>query len=282
MSSAPAESAPAPTAAEAASSGSAASSGPVGPGAPTFDPGAPAPGKAECDAFMAVVARATTLRASIHTEAATAPRAEGWAAQSTKIADDAKELQLTSPDLIVENAKLATRMMDLSKDLRALADAAKGGDAAKKTAAHERAIHTSEQVEVITREPVARCAGDTKKLIATSGRLPAESIQRAIRDRLPLAMKCYEAGLARDPKLEGRVLVRLVIGLDGKVTEASSVTADAAKNADVMTPGDAPVPPMPDAKVTACVVEALRGTVFPAPDGGAVTVVYPVTLSRTQ
>jgi hypothetical protein len=231
---------------------------------------------------MDVVARATALRASIHTEAASGAKAEGWAKQCTQLANEAKALDLTNTDLVIESANLATRLSDLAKDLRALADAEKGTDVAKKAAAQKRVIHTSEQVEVIAREPAARCAGDTKKLLATSGRLSPEVIQSKIRERLPLAHKCYEAGLARDPKLEGRVLVRLLIGRDGKVAEASPATADAAKTADVITPGDAPAPPMPDAKVTACVVDVLRQTVFPAPEGGTVTVVYPVTFSRTQ
>lgn len=256
----------------------------VAPQGAAFDPGTgpPPPARSECDTFMDVVARTTLLRASIHRDAPSAVKAAGWAAQCTALSTEAKALPLTHPDLLIENARLATRMSDLAKELEALAKAEKGSDAAKKAAAHKRVLDSSEQVEVITREPAARCAGDTKKLITTSGRLPPEAIQRAIRDRFPLATKCYEAGLARDPKLEGRVLVRLVIGLDGKVTEASPVTGDAAKGADVLTPGDAPVPPMPDAKVTACVVDVLRQTVFPPPDGGTVSVVYPVTFSRNQ
>lgn len=270
------EGAPAATA-DAGPSGSAAPSGPE-PGPSAAGPAAP---KTECAAFMEVVARTTTLRAAIQTEAPTAAKAEGWAAQSAQIAADASALPLANPDLIVENAGLATRLGELTKDLRALATAEKGGDPAKKAAAHRRVLNTSEQVEVLTREPAARCAGDTKKLIATSGRLPASAIQRVLRDRLPLAQRCYEAGLARDPKLTGRVLVRFVIGADGKVTEAGPAGADAARTADVVTPGDAPAPPMPDAKVAACVVDVVRGAAFPAPDGGAVTVVYPFTFSRS-
>jgi hypothetical protein len=263
-----------PTEAEATSA-----SAPAPPMAPTSDPAKPAaPPKEECDAFMDVIARTTILRASIHRDAATAPKAADWAVRSAQIATLATALQLKNPDLLIENAKLATRMSELAAELRGLVQAAAGsGD---KTAAHQRVIKMSEQIEVITREPAARCAGDTRSLIATSGHLRSDAIQAAIRDRLPLAAKCYKEGLARDPKLEGRVLVRLVIGLDGKVIEASPATADAS--ADAQTPGDTPMPPMKDAKVVACVVDVLKKTVFPAPDGGTVTVVYPVTLSRTQ
>lgn len=277
MSAQPADGAPAPTVAASASASTeveALAPGPAQNGA--------SPARAECDAFMDVVARTTALRASIHREAPTAPKAEGWATASAQLSNEARALHLAHPDLVIENANLATRVSDLAKDLRALADAEKGGDPTKKAAAHKRVLQTSEQVEVITREPAARCAGDTKRLIATSGRLPPQAIQGAIRERFPLVAKCYEAGLARDPKLAGRVLVRLVIGPDGKVTDASAVTGDAAKTADVMTPGDAPLPPLQDTKVTACVVDVLRQTVFPAPDGGPVTVVYPVTLTRSQ
>lgn len=257
-----------------------ASSGQAAPApSPEASSSGAAPVRTECEVFLDVVGRTTSLRASIHQETPTAAKADGWASESERIATDATALPLTDPDLLIENAKLTTRLGELTRDLRALAAAERGSDPLKKAASRKRVLNTSEQVEVLTREPAARCGGDPKKLIATSGHLPAEAVQRALRERLATTKKCYEEGLKRDPKLEGRVLVRLVIGLEGKVTEASPATADAAKTADVLTPGDAPVPAMPDAKVTACVVEVLRQATFPKPDGGPVTVVYPVTFS---
>lgn len=268
---------PAPPAAGPPSSSSSATAEPAPPAAPSA--GA-APARNECDAFMDVVARTTTLRAEIHREPSTAVRSEEWATRTAALAGQAKALPLTQEDLVIEAANLATRMGQLAADLRALSAAEKAGHPAKMVAAHKRVLATSEQVEVITREPAARCAGDDmKKLKATAGRLPAGEIQRVIRERFPLAQRCYEDGLKRDPKLAGRVIVRLVIGLDGKVQSADATTPDAAATADVLTPGETGAPMLKDAAVTACVVDALRGSVFPSPDGGFITIVYPINFT---
>ncbi|MEZ4295662.1 MAG: AgmX/PglI C-terminal domain-containing protein [Polyangiaceae bacterium] len=270
----------------------AGSAGGAAPPAPTSDPGTSPDGSSgnvastvakpplpECEPFMDVIARTTTLRAAIHREAKPDRKAAGWAAEAEQLAADTKP-SLSNPDLIIESASLATRMGDLASDLRSLDAAMKATDPSLRVKAHKRVLETSEQVEVLTREPAARCGGDTHKLLATSGRLPASAVQQKIRERFPLAVKCYEDGLKRDRELEGRVTVRLVIGLDGKVSDARVATPEDAKTADILTPGDAPAKTMPDPKVTACVVDVLRGTVFPPPDGGTVSVVYPVTFSR--
>ena len=38
---------------------------------------------------------------------------------------------------------------------------------------------------------------------------------------------------------------------------------------------------MPDARVTACTIEAFRKLAFPAPEGGIVTVTYPIMFAPT-
>jgi hypothetical protein len=95
-----------------------------------------------------------------------------------------------------------------------------------------------------------------------SGRLPPEVIQRIVRQNFGKFRTCYEAGLARDAKLTGKVLARFVIGRDGKV---SNVTDDGSD--------------LPDTAVRDCVLQALRELVFPQPEGGIVTVVYPIVFA---
>jgi len=95
-----------------------------------------------------------------------------------------------------------------------------------------------------------------------TGRIAPTKIQAIVRDGYGVFRKCYEAGLARDPNLEGRVTVRFVIGRDGKVI--------ASKEQD---------PTLPDDEVVQCVVEGFKTLVFPAPEGGIVTVVYPIMFS---
>jgi hypothetical protein len=92
-----------------------------------------------------------------------------------------------------------------------------------------------------------------------SGRLPAEVIQRIVRQNFGRFRVCYEQGLGRNPNLEGRVSVRFAINRDGAVTVAANGGSD-----------------LPDSGVVECVVRAYYGLSFPAPEGGIVTVVYPI------
>ena len=90
------------------------------------------------------------------------------------------------------------------------------------------------------------------------GRLAPEIIQRVVRRSFRSFRRCYEAGLRPCPNLNGRVSVTFVIGRDGRVKRASG-------KADI-----------PDAAVIDCVVKRFRSLVFPAPEGGSVTVIYPI------
>jgi hypothetical protein len=99
---------------------------------------------------------------------------------------------------------------------------------------------------------------------AVGGRLAPEVIQKAVRAQFGGFRLCYEQGLRRDPGLTGRIAVRFVIDRDGNV---------AAVGKDPWTTS------MRDAEVTRCVVDHFKGIVFPPPEGGIVTVVYPIMFS---
>jgi hypothetical protein len=92
-----------------------------------------------------------------------------------------------------------------------------------------------------------------------SGRIPAEVIQRTVRQNYGRFRSCYDMGLRTNPNLTGRVTARFVIGRDGAVSNAMNGGGD-----------------LPDAAVTSCVISAFYGLSFPAPDGGIVTVTYPI------
>jgi hypothetical protein len=102
-----------------------------------------------------------------------------------------------------------------------------------------------------------RCSVDM-----VSGRLPPEAIQRIVRQNFGRFRACYEAGLVRNPSLEGTVTTRFVIDHAGAVASA----ADGGSS-------------MPDPAVSACVVRAFSGVSFPQPEGGIVTVTYPIRFS---
>jgi len=94
---------------------------------------------------------------------------------------------------------------------------------------------------------------------SVSGRLPPEVIQRIVRQNFGRFRLCYENGLRNNPNLQGRVAVRFVIGRDGAVSNVGNGGSD-----------------MPDGGVVSCVVRAFYGLSFPQPEGGIVTVVYPI------
>ena len=97
---------------------------------------------------------------------------------------------------------------------------------------------------------------------STSGRIPAETIQRVVRQNFGRFRSCYESGLKNNPSLSGRVGVRFVIGRNGDVSQVSNGGGD-----------------LPDSGVTNCVVGAFRGLSFPQPEEGIVTVGYSIQFS---
>jgi hypothetical protein len=102
-------------------------------------------------------------------------------------------------------------------------------------------------------------------VIAVNGRLPPEVIQRILRTHFGVFRKCYEAALQRAPKTEGRVAVKFVIGRDGKVSGAADGGSDVG-----------------DAQMIACIVDDVAKLNFPQPEGGIVTVVYPIVFQKPQ
>jgi len=91
--------------------------------------------------------------------------------------------------------------------------------------------------------------------------LPPDVVQRIVRQNFGRFRNCYESGLRTNPNLTGRVVARFVIGRDGAVSNVSAG-------------GD-----LPDSQVRSCVASAFYGLSFPSPDGGIVTVSYPIMLS---
>jgi len=108
-----------------------------------------------------------------------------------------------------------------------------------------------------TTGPSVRSNGIT----TVTGRLPSDVIQRIVRQNFGRFRNCYEMGLRTNPNLEGRVTARFVIGSDGAVSNVSAG-------------GD-----LPDAQVKSCVASAFYGLSFPTPEGGIVTVSYPIMLT---
>jgi outer membrane biosynthesis protein TonB len=105
--------------------------------------------------------------------------------------------------------------------------------------------------------------GDGTPATRIAGRLEPGLIQKIVRAAFGEFRVCYEQGLSRDQTLTGTVEVRFVIGRVGKVTNAAVGSGTT----------------IPDRRVAECVVTAFYGLEFPEPNGGIVSVAYPIMLS---
>lgn len=92
-----------------------------------------------------------------------------------------------------------------------------------------------------------------------NGRLPPEVIQRIVRQNYGRFRLCYENGLRTNPKLAGQVTVKYTIDRSGNTV-------------DVKDGGSS----MPDAAVLSCVLRGFGNLTYPQPEGGIVTVAYPI------
>jgi len=107
-----------------------------------------------------------------------------------------------------------------------------------------------------------RIGGDGRDYTSINGRLPPEAIQRIVRQNMGRFRFCYERGLERRPDLAGHVVTRFLVGRDGAVVLAADGGSD-----------------LPDPGVVGCVVRAFQTLSFPAPEGGMVTVIYPLAMT---
>ncbi len=113
-----------------------------------------------------------------------------------------------------------------------------------------------------TTADAGRVEGPSEPDTPKGGHLAPAVIQRVVRAAFGDLRRCYEDGLRASPNLVGRVTVKLVIDTDGHVAFAKAETSD-----------------LPDRRVVDCVVDRIRKVQFPSPEGGTVTVVYPIVFS---
>ncbi len=112
-----------------------------------------------------------------------------------------------------------------------------------------------------TRGPTRCGCGGVK----VSGRLPAETIQRVVRQNFGRFRGCWSADQLAQKSTGGRVSVAFTIGLDGAVSSVALVESSY----------DLP------AGVRSCVARQFGGLSFPAPEGGVVRVTYPIVFEAT-
>lgn len=114
-----------------------------------------------------------------------------------------------------------------------------------------------------TDRPKATLPAQTSRVSAgtptVSGRLEVKMIREVVQARYGAFRACHTAALARTPGITGTVRARFVIGRDGSVANVNDGGSD-----------------LVDPAMKSCVLGAFRGVSFPKPEGGIVTVVYPL------
>lgn len=94
------------------------------------------------------------------------------------------------------------------------------------------------------------------------GALDPDIVRRIVRAHINEVRHCYDQGLARNPKLAGRIAISFTINADGSVT-----ASDVAETS------------LADASVGECIRKAAKRWEFPKPEGGGtVQVSYPFNL----
>lgn len=107
--------------------------------------------------------------------------------------------------------------------------------------------------------PISFAPGELETTSLQPARLTSELIQQTVHTRFRSMRECYVFGLRADPQLRGTLTVRFVVGQDGHVTDAKKQSSELA-----------------DQAVNDCVLARFRELVFPPPEGGATTIVYPI------
>jgi hypothetical protein len=95
-----------------------------------------------------------------------------------------------------------------------------------------------------------------------AGRIAPDAIQAIVRANMARMRSCYEQRLLPCPNLQARVAIEIVIDLEGRVTSAVDARSD-----------------LPDRQVVQCVADEFKKLRFPKPQGGILTVVYPIIFS---
>lgn len=108
------------------------------------------------------------------------------------------------------------------------------------------------------RAPIVRMC-----VCTVSGRLPHEAIQRIVRQNFGRMRACYNGALARNIAAEGRVTTRFVIDRAGAVSASRNASTEIA-----------------DEKFVDCLAKAFGELSFPQPEGGIVTVDYPIEFAN--
>jgi len=135
---------------------------------------------------------------------------------------------------------------------------AKGGNAAEP--AKTRTASTSKSRDRATTPAKTPVSGRV-----VNGRLPSEVIQKIVRAGYKELEYCYKNGLRKNADLGGRVTMRFFIEVDGSVSEVQPTCTT-----------------LPDPITVKCMADRFAKYQFPKPEGGVVSVTYPIMFTPTD
>jgi hypothetical protein len=124
----------------------------------------------------------------------------------------------------------------------------------------EAAVSRCEATYFGTEWRTQRPAPDPKAL--PSGDLDARLVQSSIEARAPRMRACYRAAMTHDPSLRGEVRMRFVVSESGRAIRVE----DAGSK-------------LRDPRMLSCMKQEFSALRFPRPEGGFVTIVYPMLFS---
>lgn len=103
------------------------------------------------------------------------------------------------------------------------------------------------------------------ELASSSGHLEPQKIREVIGRQQASLSDCFDASLERQPAFNGSVTLLFAIEPDGSVSQTSVLQSDLA-----------------DCEVVRCLRAQLAQLSFPAPEGGAVMVQYPISVASQR
>jgi hypothetical protein len=95
--------------------------------------------------------------------------------------------------------------------------------------------------------------------------IPPEIIMKPIRARFGCLRRCYEQGLAENPRLAGRITVHFVVDRDGWVRTSKINGSELA-----------------DRRVSECIAHEFVGLRYPSPENDRISVVYPLVFAPDE
>jgi hypothetical protein len=99
--------------------------------------------------------------------------------------------------------------------------------------------------------------------VESTGYLAPDQIKAVFEEHHASFLECYAGGVLRHPGLSGKITLRLSIGEEGAVSELSVAENDVA-----------------DCEVVRCIRTHVASIEFPHPEGGSVTLQYPIALQQ--